>query len=125
MIRKEKINRIASKVTDKVGTGGFFLIIISWTFIWLGWNTLSPRKFQFDPYPAFVLWLFISNMIQICLMPLILIGQNLQTKKMNDIEIKDYVLDQKMEREIQEIKKLLQKILETYPDNLPIINRES
>ena len=57
---------------------GFFLIIMAWTFIWLGWNILAPPAWGFDPYPAFVLWLFISNMIQILLMPLIMVGQNLQ-----------------------------------------------
>ena len=46
---------------------GFFLLIFSWTVLWLGWNVIAPKSLQFDPYPAFVLWLFISNMIQIFL----------------------------------------------------------
>ncbi len=37
----------------------------------------APKSLRFDPYPGFVLWLFISNMIQLFLMPLLLIGQNL------------------------------------------------
>jgi hypothetical protein len=32
----------------------------------------------FDPFPAFVAYLLISNVIQIFLMPLIMVGQNLQ-----------------------------------------------
>jgi uncharacterized membrane protein len=72
------LEKIAVKVTYHVGSMGFFIIIFTWTVLWLGWNTLSPKNLRFDPFPAFVLWLFISNMIQIFLMPLIMIGQNLQ-----------------------------------------------
>lgn len=53
---------------------GFFFIIFTWTALWLGWNSLVTASFRFDPFPAFVFWLFISNMIQIFLMPLIMIG---------------------------------------------------
>jgi uncharacterized membrane protein len=55
----------------------FFLTIFAWTACWLGWNLLAPPKWQFDPPMAFVFWLFISNAIQILLMPLIMVGQNL------------------------------------------------
>jgi len=73
-----KLNQLAVWITDKVGSMGFFVIIFLWTAIWLGWNILAPKGYRFDPYPAFVLWLFLSNMIQLFLMPLIMIGQNLQ-----------------------------------------------
>ena len=73
------LDKVAVFITDKVGTMGFFLIIFTWTIIWLGWNTFGPASSRFDPYPGFVLWLFISNMIQIFLMPLLMIGQNLQS----------------------------------------------
>ena len=39
---------------------------------------LAPGRLQFDPPMAFVFWLFISNVIQILLMPLIMVGQNVQ-----------------------------------------------
>jgi uncharacterized membrane protein len=69
-----RLERLAMVVTDRVGTMGFFLIILTWTVLWLGWNIFGPASFRFDPYPAFVLWLFISNLIQIHLMPLIMVG---------------------------------------------------
>ena len=72
------LDRLACSITNRVGTMGFFLIVLIWTVIWLGWNLLAPKALQFDPPMAFVFWLFISNMIQILLMPLIMIGQNLQ-----------------------------------------------
>jgi len=74
-------DKLAIGITDKVGTIGFFMLIFFWTVGWLSWNIFAPINLQFDPYPAFVLWLFISNMIQIFLMPLIMIGQNLQGKR--------------------------------------------
>lgn len=74
-----KLDKLALWITEHVGSMRFFLIIFLWTTFWLGWNLLAPKTLRFDPYPAFVFWLFISNMIQLFLMPLIMIGQNLQS----------------------------------------------
>jgi uncharacterized membrane protein len=82
---------------------GFFFIIFCWTAIWLSWNTLAPANLRFDPYPAFVLWLFISNMIQIFLMPLIMIGQNLQSKHSELRAEQDFRINKKSETEIETI----------------------
>ncbi len=71
------LNRLALWITVHVGSMGFFLTILGWTACWLGWNLLAPPAWQFDPPMAFVFWLFISNVIQIRLMPLIMVGQNL------------------------------------------------
>src|SRR2546430_3106011 len=62
------LERVALAVTDRVGTMGFFLVIATWTIVRLGWNAFAPEGSRFDPGPAFVLWLFISNLIQIHLM---------------------------------------------------------
>jgi uncharacterized membrane protein len=76
--RVSPLDRLAVWTTENVGTMGFFLVILAWTVIWLGWNLLAPSRLQFDPPMGFVLWLFISNLIQILLMPLIMVGQNVQ-----------------------------------------------
>src|SRR3989344_5233363 len=76
--RLSKLERFATWITEHIGSMGFFLLILAWTIFWLIWNTIGPKESRFDPFPAFVLWLFISNLIQILLMPLIMIGQNLQ-----------------------------------------------
>jgi len=97
------LNKLALWITTNVGTMGFFFIIFIWTAVWLGWNSLAPKDARFDPYPAFVLWLFISNMIQIFLMPLIMIGQNLQS---NHAEVRaeaDFEVNTKAELEIETI----------------------
>jgi uncharacterized membrane protein len=72
------LDRMALWITAQVGTMGFFLIIFVWTTLWLGWNFLAPKSLRFDPPMGFVFWLFISNVIQILLMPLIMVGQNIQ-----------------------------------------------
>jgi uncharacterized membrane protein len=97
------LESFALKITRNVGTMGFFFIVFFWTVIWLGWNTLGPKEFRFDPYPAFVLWLFISNMVQIFLMPLLLIGQNLQSKHAEARAETDFDINSKAEKEIETI----------------------
>jgi uncharacterized membrane protein len=113
------LEKIAVQVTDHVGSMGFFLIIFAWTLLWLGWNTLAPQDVRFDPFPAFVLWLFISNMIQIFLMPLIMIGQNLQGRHAEKRAESDFEVNVRAEKEIEVIllhlthqNELIMKILE-------------
>lgn len=90
-------------ITKRVGSMGFFLIIFLWTALWLGWNVLGPTELRFDPFPAFVLWLFISNVIQILLIPLIMIGQNLQGRYSEARAEADFDVNMKAEREIEAI----------------------
>src|SRR5271156_2947971 len=72
--KMSRVDRFAVWITDRVGTIGFFLIIFIWTALWLGGNLLAPKELHFDPPMGFVFWLFISNLIQILLMPLIMVG---------------------------------------------------
>ena len=95
------LDKLALTITTKVGTIGFFLIIFFWTAIWLGWNALAPKALQFDPPMAFVLWLFISNVIQILLMPLIMVGQNIQGAHAEARAEHDLEVNIKAEREIE------------------------
>jgi uncharacterized membrane protein len=95
------LERAALWITNRVGTMGFFLVIFGWTAIWLSWNTLAPASLRFDPFPAFVLWLFMSNMIQIFLMPLIMVGQNLQSRHAEARAEADFEINTKAEREIE------------------------
>ena len=98
-----KVDRLAVWITDHIGTMGFFFTIFTWTALWLGWNIFAPREMQFDPFPAFVLWLFISNMIQIFLMPLLMIGQNIQGRHSEARAEADFDTDTKAEIEIETI----------------------
>ncbi|MDI6717830.1 MAG: DUF1003 domain-containing protein [Patescibacteria group bacterium] len=90
-------------VTEHVGSTGFFAVIFFWTIFWFLWNTNAPARLRFDHYPAFVLWLFISNMIQLFLLPLLLIGQNLQGKHSETRSEIDFEINVKAEKEIETI----------------------
>src|SRR5260370_19115209 len=99
------LDRLAIAITDKVGSIGFFLIIAAWTVLWTGYNILASEVPalhwpSFDPFPAFVAYLLISNVIQILLMPLIIVGQNLQGRHSETRAALDYEVNQKAEKEV-------------------------
>lgn len=113
------LDKAALWITENVGSVGFFIVIFCWTILWLLWNTMGPVNYIFDPYPAFVLWLFISNMIQLLLLPLLLIGQNLQSRHSKTRSEIDFEINLKAEKEIEAIlshlnhqNQLILKILE-------------
>ena len=101
--RLSRMDKLAIGITKKVGSMGFFMVVFTWTAGWLAWNTLAPLHLRFDPFPAFVLWLFISNMLQIFLMPLIMVGQNLQSRHAEIRAEEDYLINKKAELEIETI----------------------
>ena len=101
--RLSRMDKLAIGITKKVGSMGFFMVVFTWTAVWLAWNTLAPVHLRFDPFPAFVLWLFISNMLQIFLMPLIMVGQNLQSRHAEIRAEEDYLINKKAELEIETI----------------------
>lgn len=103
-----QLDRFAVGITSRVGTMGFFLAIVIWSVLWLGWNLLTPKTLQFDPPMAFVLWLFISNLIQICLMPLIMVGQNIQGRHAEARAEQDFAVNGKAELEVEEMMKHLE-----------------
>ncbi|MEO6607477.1 MAG: DUF1003 domain-containing protein [Aestuariivirga sp.] len=98
-----QLDKLALWITRHVGTMGFFIVIFIWTVLWLGWNLLAPKELQFDPPSAFVFWLFISNLVQIMLMPLIMVGQNIQGREADERAEHDLEVNIKAEREIEVI----------------------
>ncbi len=114
-----QLEKFAVWITNHIGTMKFFIIVLAWTILWLAWNLLAPAEFRFDAFPAFVLWLFISNMFQLFFLPLIMVGQNLQGRHAEFRAENDYEINIRAEREIgailDQIEKqevLLSKILE-------------
>jgi hypothetical protein len=95
------LDRLACWITNRVGTMGFFLIVLIWTVVWLGWNLLARGDLHFDPPMAFVFWLFISNLIQLLLMPLIMVGQNVQGRHSEMWADHDLEVNVKAEEEIE------------------------
>lgn len=104
-----RLEKVAMNIAENIGTMGFFLIIFIWTFVWIVWNAFGPAEMRFDPYPAFVLWIFLSNMIQLFLMPLLLIGQNLGARHSEARAEADYEVNVRAEHEISEVLTQLKK----------------
>ena len=107
------LDKLAAAITDKVGSMGFFFFIVVWTILWTGYNILASEvpglKWKaFDPFPAFVAYLLISNVIQIMLMPLIMVGQNVQSRHSEIRAQLDFEINQKAEKEIIVILKHLE-----------------
>jgi uncharacterized membrane protein len=98
-----RLDRLALWITNHVGTMGFFLTIFVWTAVWLGWNFLAPERLQFDQPMSFVFWLFLSNLIQILLMPLIMVGQNIIGRHAEARAEHDLEINIKAEQEIEVI----------------------
>ncbi len=104
---------MAAAITDKVGSMGFFLLIFAWTILWTGYNILATEVpalhwKPFDPFPSFVAYLLISNVIQILLMPLIMVGQNVQSRHSEIRAQLDFEINQKAEKEIMVVLKHLE-----------------
>lgn len=108
------LDRAAVVVNDKVGTSGFFVIILVWTVIWTGYNILATKLHwlhwhPFDRFPAFAAYLLMSNVIQILLMPLILVGQNLQSRHSEARAEADLYVDQQSFKHIETILERLER----------------
>ena len=99
------LDKLAVSITDRVGSMAFFFAILGWTILWTGYNILASEIpglhwKSFDPFPAFVAYLLISNVIQILLMPLIMVGQNVQGKHTEIRAQLDFEVNQKAEKEV-------------------------
>ncbi|HSX24947.1 MAG TPA: DUF1003 domain-containing protein [Candidatus Andersenbacteria bacterium] len=103
------LEKLALFTTDKVGSMGFFFIILIWTLVWILWNTYAPKGFRFDPFPGFILWLFISNVLQLVLLPLIMVGQNLQSRHAEARAEADFELNVQAEKEIKILLRHMEK----------------
>ncbi len=71
-------DRIALVITTAIGTMYavyFFALFLAGWMLWQGKLAHKP----FDPYP-FAFLLFIGNIVQLLLMPLIMVGQNIQAR---------------------------------------------
>ena len=103
---KEKLSdleKFAVWVTDKIGTMGFFLFILIFNVLWIGWNVFAPIDMVFDSSWSFLILLFINNILQILFMPLIMVGQNLQGRHSEARAQADFEVNTKAEDEIETI----------------------
>ena len=99
----KKSERFAVAMHRMIGSLGFFFLILAWTIIWLAWNMFGPIEMRFDPGPAFVIWLFASNILQLILLPVIMVGQNIEGRAAEWRAQKDFEVDRHAQQEIEVI----------------------
>ncbi len=90
-------------ITNNVATVGFFLILTAWTASWFIWNMFAPGRFRFDNSPSFNEWALASSILQLLLLPLILIGQKLESKEAHLRAEADLEINKQAEKENREI----------------------
>ncbi len=95
--------KFAAFIHRQVGSFGFFFLVVLWTASWLVWNIYAPLEYRFDPAPAFVIWLFASNILQLVLLPIIMVGQNIEGRAAEWRAQMDFEINKKAEREVETI----------------------
>ncbi|RXG11428.1 putative membrane protein [Leeuwenhoekiella aestuarii] len=116
---KEILTR-GQTISDKVAKfGGSWAFIISFftiLVVWVLFNTLTPVKDNFDPYP-FILMNLILSCIAALQAPVIMMSQNRQEEKDRKRAENDYLVNLKAELEIkalnQKIDLLIQEQVQT------------
>jgi uncharacterized membrane protein len=71
-------DRIALSVTNAMGTMWALYFMAIFMLIWCLWQFVMGQK-AFDPYP-YAFLLFLGNIVQLLLMPLIMVGQSILSK---------------------------------------------
>ena len=105
--------RAADTLTSGMGSWVFITIFMSFLLVWIFVNAYFLIKYQsgnpWDPYPFILLNLILSCLAAIQA-PIILMSQNREAQKDRIRSEYDYAVNKKAEREIQEIKKQLERI---------------
>jgi uncharacterized membrane protein len=73
----EVFGRFAERFARFMGTARFLIYMTLFVLVWLGWNTLAPTGWRFDPYQFIFLTLILSLQASYAA-PLILLAQNRQ-----------------------------------------------
>lgn len=71
-------DKIALSVTNAMGTMWALYVMALFMLVWCLWQMWMGNK-AFDPYP-YAFLLFLGNIVQLLLMPLIMVGQNVLSK---------------------------------------------
>lgn len=79
--RLTRLDRTALAFTSITGDVRFFVIAGILIICWMLWNSAAPRPLRFDPFPAFLILLGATKLVQLLFMPLIMVGQHLESKR--------------------------------------------
>lgn len=111
---KEILTR-GQTISDKVASfGGSWKFIISFSlllFVWILFNTLSPKKEDFDPYP-FILMNLVLSAIAALQAPIIMMSQNRKEERDRKRSENDYLINLKAELEVRSLHQKIDLLLE-------------
>lgn len=79
--RLSRLDRAAVWMARRTGEPRFFILLALTTSAWVLWNVFSPSALRVDPPPAFPFLNGVTKVIQLCFLPLVLIGQNLESRR--------------------------------------------
>lgn len=102
-------------ISDKVAAfGGSWKFIISFSIVlsvWIAYNTLSPGKARFDPYP-FILMNLVLSAIAALQAPIIMMSQNRKEERDRKRGENDYMVNLKAELEVRSLHQKVDLLLE-------------
>ncbi len=111
---KETLTR-GQSISDKVARfGGSWKFIISFSVIlsvWILFNTLTPKRDDFDPYP-FILMNLVLSAIAALQAPVIMMSQNRKEEKDRKRSENDYLINLKAELEVRALHQKIDLLLE-------------
>ncbi len=102
---------ISDKVASFGGSWNFIIIFSFILFIWIVFNTFSPLKINFDPYP-FILMNLVLSAIAALQAPIIMMSQNRKEEKDRKRNENDYLINLKAELEIRSLHQKIDLLLE-------------
>lgn len=79
--RLSRLDKLAVWLARHTGEPRFFGALAFATSGWVLWNVFGPASLHFDPLPNFPLLNGITKVTQLCFLPLVLIGQNLESRR--------------------------------------------
>jgi len=103
--------RISDKVARFGGSWGFITLFGVMLVVWILFNSLSPTKDSFDPYP-FILMNLILSCIAALQAPVIMMSQNRQEEKDRMRGENDYLINLKAELELRSLHQKMDLLLQ-------------
>lgn len=94
-------DRIALLATSAIGTMYAVYVFALFMLGWMLWQSFVHNQ-PFDPFP-FAFLLFLGNIIQLLMMPLIMVGQNLQGRHAEIRAEEEFKTTESSSRDIEQI----------------------
>ena len=110
--RRNLGQKAADVITAFGGSWTFIIIFLAIVVLWIAVNLYQFFFRTWDPYPFILLNLGLSLLAAIQA-PIILMSQNRQTERDRAKSERDYMVNRKAEREIEDVQKDLHEIKET------------